>query len=182
MAEAILFEKQEMDMLERSLKENGIDILNGIDTVENERVKDDTYEREKDVMSQGIKKRRKIMVTKFEKEVDCDKDSLISNELQIHSNLKMYQNYYKEWIPHHVHFVNYSDRYKTFKTWPTQCKPLPDELSKAGFFYTNIGDKVCCFYCNIRVYEWKARHNAIKEHRFASPACKFVHMVCDYEI
>ncbi len=38
--------------------------------------------------------------------------------------------------PRHKQFVNYSDRLKSFSSWPETFKIRPESLSEAGFYYT----------------------------------------------
>lgn len=62
-------------------------------------------------------------------------------------------------------FASYDERLKSFQNWPIQLLPSKEQLSKAGFKYLNIGDQVQCFYCNLRLKEWKRSDNAFEEHK-----------------
>ena len=41
-----------------------------------------------------------------------------------------------KWIPQNSSMKYFSDRIKTYKKWPKQIKQTPQELTEAGFYYT----------------------------------------------
>ena len=49
------------------------------------------------------------------------------------------------WIPQNPLQSYYSDRIKTFQKWPKQIEQLAEDLARAGFYYTKVGDYVKCF-------------------------------------
>jgi hypothetical protein len=49
----------------------------------------------------------------------------------------------------------YIAREQTFENWPTQISQKPKDLIQNGFFYTGVGDKVMCFYCNVTLKQWE---------------------------
>lgn len=51
--------------------------------------------------------------------------------------------------PTHPEFSVLSARLQTFKTWPAYCPARPDILSKCGFIYEGIRDRVKCYHCSI---------------------------------
>jgi len=66
------------------------------------------------------------------------------------------------------------NRLITFTTWDTQSYgPLQSLLAKAGFFYTEEDDTVECFACGVRISNWDANKDPVKEHATASPTCLY---------
>lgn len=47
------------------------------------------------------------------------------------------------------------DRLQSFNEWPKSMKQKPEQLSDAGFFYTQKGDRVICFSCGGGLREWE---------------------------
>lgn len=66
------------------------------------------------------------------------------------------------------------ERIKTFNTWPRQIKQRPEELAKAGFFYTGVGDNVECYQCNIKWCDMLEDAVPMEEHAVLSPFCEFL--------
>lgn len=74
------------------------------------------------------------------------------------------------------YMVKYSDRIDSFYNYPIRpFHPRPSELAVLGFYYTGVGDKVCCFCCNIVVDGWTESQNAINEHyKWSLGNCNFL--------
>ncbi|AJD20163.1 IAP_b [Tipula oleracea nudivirus] len=72
-----------------------------------------------------------------------------------------------------ISFNKYTDRLRTFSTWPaiTQTK---EDLSRCGFYYTNVSDQVCCFSCGVNIYGWQPNDNPWEQHVFLSKNCNFL--------
>ena len=64
-------------------------------------------------------------------------------------------------------------RLRTFENWPLDFI-TPSELSKAGFYYTLVGDQVCCFECKVVLFNWEVDDRAIVEHCKNNPKCKLI--------
>lgn len=64
-------------------------------------------------------------------------------------------------------------RLETFAGWP---KPYisPDSLASAGFYYTNIFDKVCCAFCELEHHNWGEHDDPREVHETRGPTCEFV--------
>lgn len=73
-------------------------------------------------------------------------------------------------------FKFYEDRLKTFIYWPEQLIPNKQSLSKAGFYYTGIGDKVTCFCCGVTLHQWKTTDQPWEEHMKYSEQCDYIKM------
>ena len=67
-----------------------------------------------------------------------------------------------------------SKRLESFSGWPASSPVKPDELAKAGFYYTRDNDEVRCFSCNIRLRNWVKGDDARQEHQEKSPGCPFI--------
>lgn len=68
-------------------------------------------------------------------------------------------------------------RIESFYDWPKAIKQTPDQLSEAGFFYTQISDRVVCFNCGIGVRAWDDHDDPWEEHAKYSPKCKYLIMI-----
>ena len=62
------------------------------------------------------------------------------------------------------HFILFRNRFQSFKDWGYNHVISSYELAKAGFFYTNINDRVQCFHCNGCLEDWIQNLEALKEH------------------
>ena len=58
----------------------------------------------------------------------------------------------------------YIDREQSFENWPQQLIQKPRDLIQNGFFYTGIGDRVTCFYCNVTLKQWDRNDCIETEH------------------
>jgi hypothetical protein len=54
------------------------------------------------------------------------------------------------------------------------CVIDKDELVKAGLYYSGPDDKVQCFACNGKLYNWEIGDNAMIEHKKHFPRCAYV--------
>lgn len=75
-------------------------------------------------------------------------------------------------------YTSASDRYASFKyAWNMCLKQDPRELSKVGFYYTGVGDKVQCFECGCIVDKWSIYDEPWHRHIIASPNCEFIRKI-----
>ncbi|XP_062909862.1 baculoviral IAP repeat-containing protein 2 [Mobula hypostoma] len=65
-------------------------------------------------------------------------------------------------------------RISTFAKFPPNALISERSLARAGFYYTNIGDKVQCFSCTVIVENWQPGDNPVERHKKASPSCSFI--------
>ncbi|MGL5961636.1 MAG: RING-HC finger protein [Cetobacterium sp.] len=70
-----------------------------------------------------------------------------------------------------------TDRLKSYKDWPISMKQKPHQLSDAGFYYTGIGDKVCCYYCGGGLKDWEEEDDPWENHAMWYGKCKYVKTV-----
>ena len=74
-------------------------------------------------------------------------------------------------------FATISARLKSFKSWPKSLPQKPKSLAEAGFYYTGVGDRVCCFYCGLGLKDWQENDTPWKEHVVWNTECNFTLMV-----
>ncbi|XP_013795608.2 baculoviral IAP repeat-containing protein 7 isoform X3 [Apteryx mantelli] len=65
-------------------------------------------------------------------------------------------------------------RLSTFQSWPQYTEAHPEQLARAGFFYTGQGDMVRCFYCDGSVRNWEFGDDPWREHAKWYPRCEFL--------
>uniref|UniRef100_A0A8C6ZIS9 RING-type E3 ubiquitin transferase n=1 Tax=Nothoprocta perdicaria TaxID=30464 RepID=A0A8C6ZIS9_NOTPE len=65
-------------------------------------------------------------------------------------------------------------RLSTFESWPQYTEVHPQQLARAGFFYTGQGDMVRCFYCDGSVRNWEFGDDPWREHAKWYPRCEFL--------
>ncbi len=66
-------------------------------------------------------------------------------------------------------------RKHTFSDWPHRFMPSVEDMTKAGFFACNVGDRVMCIYCNIVCHQWTPHVDEPCEiHKILSPHCPYV--------
>ena len=74
--------------------------------------------------------------------------------------------------------ISFQSRLKTFEQWPRYLPgPSPRELARAGFVYSEVGDKVTCFSCGVTLKYWEKDDDAFAEHLRFSPACHYARLV-----
>lgn len=78
--------------------------------------------------------------------------------------------------PHYPEYKSYKARLKTYEEWPKYMKQTPEELSKAGFFYTLKSDKVQCYSCSGGLRNWEIEDDPWEQHiiwyRYCDHVCK----------
>ncbi|XP_078665406.1 E3 ubiquitin-protein ligase XIAP-like [Branchiostoma floridae x Branchiostoma belcheri] len=72
------------------------------------------------------------------------------------------------------HYKNEQRRLDSYATWPAGAPIQPQELAKAGFFYTGSDDRVQCFSCKGILRNWEVGDRAMIEHRRHFSSCPFV--------
>ncbi|KFQ46282.1 Baculoviral IAP repeat-containing protein 7-B [Nestor notabilis] len=76
--------------------------------------------------------------------------------------------------PHSPEMVTEEARLLTFRNWPRYAGVHPEDLARAGFFYTGQRDVVRCFYCNGGVRSWSFGDDPWWEHARWYPGCDFL--------
>ena len=66
-------------------------------------------------------------------------------------------------------------RKRTFSHWSLRTIPSIAQMTEAGFFYCNVGDRVICIYCNLICQQWTAHtDDPCEVHKTLSPNCIYV--------
>lgn len=81
---------------------------------------------------------------------------------------------FKPWHPTKMYYI---DRDQSFEDCPQQMLQKPIDLVHNGFFYTVVGDRVTCFYCNVTLKHCDCDDCIETEHLRWGPNCLFAKMV-----
>ena len=66
-------------------------------------------------------------------------------------------------------------RRRTFSHWPYRQSPSSAQMIDAGFFNSNVGDRVICIYCNLICQNWRGdTDDPFETHKRFSPKCPYV--------
>ncbi|CAN8191350.1 unnamed protein product [Coccothraustes coccothraustes] len=76
--------------------------------------------------------------------------------------------------PEYPEMVTEEMRLSSFENWPQNSSMHPEQLARAGFFYTGRGDVVRCFYCDGGVRSWSFGDDPWREHAKWYPECEFL--------
>lgn len=76
-----------------------------------------------------------------------------------------------------VEFYLESARLQTFDGWPKTLKQTPEQLSAAGFFYTQKDDRVICFCCGGGLHAWQEQDDPWEQHALHHDACEYLQSV-----
>lgn len=68
-------------------------------------------------------------------------------------------------------------RLRSFKEWPKTMKQKPEQLSDAGFFYTQTGDRVICFNCGGGLREWDEEDDPWEQHVLWYEKCDYLRLI-----
>ena len=64
------------------------------------------------------------------------------------------------YFPRKRHLCREEDWMETFRNlWCDQKQPTAQKMVNAGFYYKKYSNRVCCFYCGGRLFQWKAYDN-----------------------
>jgi baculoviral IAP repeat-containing protein 7/8 len=80
----------------------------------------------------------------------------------------------------HIKFPRYlaeSERLSSFKNWPIALKQRPKDLSDAGFYYTDKGDRVICFCCGGGLKDWEDDNKPLEEHAKWYGSCDYLQII-----
>lgn len=74
-------------------------------------------------------------------------------------------------------FITVSARLQSFQNWPKSLEQKPKELSVAGFFYTQKGDRVICFSCGGGLCDWEKQDDPWEQHALHHSQCEYLQLV-----
>ncbi len=65
-------------------------------------------------------------------------------------------------------------RLKSFSLWPSSAQSSPEKLAAAGFFYTGDDDTCQCFFCGLKLRNWRHTNDPWEIHRRYGPYCVLI--------
>lgn len=68
-------------------------------------------------------------------------------------------------------------RLRSFDEWPKTMKQKPEQLSDAGFFYTQKSDRVICFSCGGGLREWDEEDDPWEQHVLWYEKCDYLRLI-----
>lgn len=71
-------------------------------------------------------------------------------------------------------YALYTDRLRTYMTWPKFLQPTKERLTEAGFYYTGFSDQVACHYCGGQLRNWEPRDDPWQKHMMWFNSCTYV--------
>lgn len=74
-------------------------------------------------------------------------------------------------------FMTKMARAKTFTDWPKSKNQRPDELSDAGFFFTQKNDRTICFSCGGGLCDWAEQDDPWEQHALHYRNCKYLRLI-----
>lgn len=69
------------------------------------------------------------------------------------------------------------NRRDSFENWPLAHLLDILEFAGAGFYFTGVGNCVCCFECQVKIADWTLGDNPWLEHQRNKPSCRFVRRI-----
>lgn len=79
--------------------------------------------------------------------------------------------------PDYPEYAIESARLRSFDDWPKTLKQKPKQLSDAGFFYTQKGDRVICFSCGGGLRDWDENDEPWEQHALWFSKCEYLQLV-----
>ncbi|AKN80754.1 inhibitor of apoptosis 5 [Diatraea saccharalis granulovirus] len=76
--------------------------------------------------------------------------------------------------PYKCDYSLLEQRIYSFINFPTCLKTLVEDLSDAGFYYTNVGDYVCCYACGVIGKDWTTTSDVWRVHKRLNDRCSLV--------
>lgn len=80
-------------------------------------------------------------------------------------------------IPDYPEYVVERARLHTFDEWPSKMKQTPQQLSDAGFFYTQKDDRVICFCCGGGLRAWEEEDDPWEQHALYYGKCEYLQLI-----
>lgn len=79
--------------------------------------------------------------------------------------------------PDYPEYAIETARLRSFDDWPKTIKQKPKQLSDAGFFYTQKGDRVICFSCGGGLRDWDENDDPWEQHALWFSKCEYLKLV-----
>ena len=65
-------------------------------------------------------------------------------------------------------------RLRSFDDWPKKLNQKPDDMSDAGFYYTQKDDRVICFCCGLGLHSWDENDDPWEQHALHQVNCEYL--------
>nr|AGS18854.1 IAP-5 [Pieris rapae granulovirus] len=85
-------------------------------------------------------------------------------------------NNYPMLAPHRGDYTLLEHRINSFINYPKCLKSLVNKLCDAGFYYTNVGDFVCCYACNVIVKNFTDKSDVWSMHKASNKHCPLLYL------
>lgn len=79
--------------------------------------------------------------------------------------------------PDYPEYAIETARIRSFDDWPKTLKQKPKQLSDAGFFYTQKGDRVICFSCGGGLRDWDENDDPWEQHALWFSKCEYLQLI-----
>lgn len=79
--------------------------------------------------------------------------------------------------PEFPEFAIETTRLRSFEDWPKIMKQRPAQMADAGFFYTQISDRVICFSCGGGLCKWEENDDPWEQHALWYSKCNYVQLL-----
>lgn len=77
--------------------------------------------------------------------------------------------------------TTFDSRLESFTDWPISMAQKPNDLAKAGYFYTGRGDIIKCFHCGTLLKNLLPTDNVNQLHKALFETCEFLQMHSELE-
>lgn len=94
--------------------------------------------------------------------------------LELSTIALQYGKYSTAKIPLSNRLSSFTSRFSTFEKWPEGIPVDKEQLTNAGFYYTEKNDSVQCFHCGGVLRRWTASCDPWEEHRRWFPLCQYL--------
>lgn len=91
------------------------------------------------------------------------KKGIVRNDVWIHTEISQFPEY-----------VSKNLRLISFENWPKGMNQKPEAMSDAGFFYTQVGDRVICHSCGGGLRDWEYDDDPWTQHILWFNDCKYI--------
>lgn len=79
--------------------------------------------------------------------------------------------------PEFPEFAIETIRLRSFEDWPTMMRQRPEQMADAGFFYTQISDRVICFDCGGGLCKWDETDDPWEQHAIWYKHCNYLRLL-----
>lgn len=89
---------------------------------------------------------------------------------------RTFRSNYLSLAPHFGDYRLFEHRVNSFVNYPLCLRSLVSDMCEAGFYYTNVGDAVCCYVCDVVAKDWTPHSDAWTVHVEMNERCPLVYL------